>query len=115
MAPIAASAVALFPPSVILFGILSAFLNARGAPPPLALARRLRASLGPQALRLVPCPLSLVPCPFSLVPFPFLPPTHRLRSCAQRPREFVEPRELVALAGRIVDASRTLIGAREGE
>src|SRR5688572_32513983 len=25
--------------------------NARGAPPPLALARRLRASLGPQALR----------------------------------------------------------------
>ena len=28
----------------------SAFLSARGAPPPLALARRLRASLGPQAL-----------------------------------------------------------------
>ena len=28
----------------------SAFLNARGAPPPLALARRLRAALGPQAL-----------------------------------------------------------------
>ena len=31
------------------------FLNARGAPPPLALARRLRASLGPQALFLLPC------------------------------------------------------------
>src|SRR5262245_24260529 len=30
---------------------LSAFLNARGAPPPLALARSLRASLGPRALR----------------------------------------------------------------
>ena len=29
---------------------LSAFLSARGAPPPLALARRLRAALGPQAL-----------------------------------------------------------------
>jgi DNA-binding transcriptional ArsR family regulator/plastocyanin len=29
---------------------LSAFFNARGAPPPLALARRLRAALGPQAL-----------------------------------------------------------------
>ena len=28
----------------------SSFLNARGAPPPLALARRLRAALGPQAL-----------------------------------------------------------------
>ena len=28
----------------------SAFLNARGAPPPLVLARRLRAALGPQAL-----------------------------------------------------------------
>ncbi len=28
----------------------SSFLTARGAPPPLALARRLRASLGPQAL-----------------------------------------------------------------
>src|SRR6185312_2424707 len=40
---------------------LSAFLTARGAPPPLALARRLRASLGPQALSLVPCPLSLFP------------------------------------------------------
>jgi hypothetical protein len=32
---------------------LSSFLSARGAPPPLALARRLRASLGPQALFLV--------------------------------------------------------------
>ena len=31
----------------------SAFLNARGAPPPLALARRLRAALGPQALLLL--------------------------------------------------------------
>ena len=31
-------------------GAMSAFFNARGAPPPLALARRLRASLGPQAL-----------------------------------------------------------------
>ena len=30
----------------------SAFITARGAPPPLALARRLRASLGPQALSL---------------------------------------------------------------
>ena len=30
--------------------IVGAFLNARGAPPPRALARRLRASLGPQAL-----------------------------------------------------------------
>src|SRR5688572_31299115 len=29
---------------------MPAFLSARGAPPPLALARRLRASLGPQAL-----------------------------------------------------------------
>jgi copper chaperone CopZ len=29
---------------------MSALLNARGAPPPLALARRLRAALGPQAL-----------------------------------------------------------------
>ena len=29
---------------------MSAFLSARGSPPPLALARRLRASLGPQAL-----------------------------------------------------------------
>src|SRR5688500_7354778 len=28
----------------------SSFLSARGAPPPLALARRLRAALGPQAL-----------------------------------------------------------------
>src|SRR5882672_7681780 len=36
-----------------------AFLTARGAPPPLALARRLRASLGPQALSLVP----FVHCP----------------------------------------------------
>src|SRR5687767_1442277 len=38
------------------------FLNARGAPPPLALARRLRASLGPQALlnaRGAPPPLAL--------------------------------------------------------
>src|SRR3954469_14078599 len=36
--------------------------NARGAPPPLALARRLRASLGPQALfnaRGAPPPLAL--------------------------------------------------------
>ncbi len=32
---------------------MSTFLNARGAPPPLALARRLRASLGPQALRTI--------------------------------------------------------------
>ena len=32
---------------------MSAFISARGAPPPLALARRLRASLGPQALALV--------------------------------------------------------------
>ena len=31
----------------------SAFLNARGAPPPLALARRLRGALGPQALLLL--------------------------------------------------------------
>ena len=31
------------------------FFTARGAPPPLALARRLRASLGPQALLAVPC------------------------------------------------------------
>ncbi len=30
--------------------VWSAFLSARGAPPPLALARRLRASLGPQAV-----------------------------------------------------------------
>src|SRR3977135_478822 len=30
--------------------LLSAFITARGAPPPLALARRLRASLGPRAL-----------------------------------------------------------------
>jgi chromosome segregation ATPase len=32
---------------------MSIFLNARGAPPPLALARRLCASLGPQALRTI--------------------------------------------------------------
>src|SRR5882672_1725242 len=32
------------------FIVVSAFLTARGAPPPLALARRPRASLGPQAL-----------------------------------------------------------------
>src|SRR3954454_10900409 len=38
-------------------GAMSALLYALGAPPPSALARRLRASLGPQAL---PCPLSLV-------------------------------------------------------
>ncbi len=31
-------------------GRASAFISARGAPPPLALARRLRAALGPQAL-----------------------------------------------------------------
>ena len=48
----------------------SSFLKARGAPPPLALARGLRASLGPQALSLFPYPLSLVPCPLSLVPCP---------------------------------------------
>jgi putative heme-binding domain-containing protein len=34
----------------------AAFLNARGAPPPLALARPLRASLGPQALAEGPAP-----------------------------------------------------------
>ena len=33
--------------------VRSAFINARGAPPPLALARRLRAALGPQALLLL--------------------------------------------------------------
>src|SRR5439155_8330335 len=71
------------------------FSLARGVPPPLALAlaRRLRASLGPQALWLFSLrvgphphalslggsaprsgrrrfPLFLVPCPLSLVPFP---------------------------------------------
>jgi copper chaperone CopZ len=35
-------------------GILPAFLNARGAPPPLAFARRLRAALRPQALPIQP-------------------------------------------------------------
>src|SRR4051812_4518788 len=42
--------------------VLSASLTARGAPPPLALARRLRAPLGPQALlpaRGAPPPLAL--------------------------------------------------------
>ena len=34
----------------VCFSVLSAFINARGASPPLALARRLRAALGPQAL-----------------------------------------------------------------
>src|SRR5262249_26118819 len=34
--------------------IMSALITARGAPPPRALARRLRASLGPQALSKVP-------------------------------------------------------------
>src|SRR3954463_10266002 len=34
----------------------SSFLTARGAPPPLALARRLRASLGPQALSFAQVP-----------------------------------------------------------
>src|SRR5688500_17935371 len=41
---------------------MPAFLSARGAPPPLALARPLRASLGPQALlsaRGAPPPLAL--------------------------------------------------------
>ena len=37
-------------------GRRSVSLTARGAPPPLALARRLRASLGPQALSLVKVP-----------------------------------------------------------
>jgi hypothetical protein len=44
----------------IVSGVLSAFINARGAPPPLALARRLRAALGPQALA-VPSPESRTP------------------------------------------------------
>src|SRR4026207_136100 len=48
---------------------LSALLIARGAPPPLALARRLRASLGPQALSLLPFPFYLLPFPFYLFPF----------------------------------------------
>ena len=34
----------------VFWRTLSAFLSARGAPPPLALARRLRAALGPRAL-----------------------------------------------------------------
>ena len=38
--------------SVFMSAFLSAFITARGAPPPRALARRLRASLGPQALYL---------------------------------------------------------------
>src|SRR6185436_5861896 len=49
----------------------SAFLTARGAPPPRALARGRRfaalpsgPSLGPQALSLFPCPLCLVPVLF---------------------------------------------------
>ena len=40
----------LLAPATLATGVLSAFINARGAPPPLALARRLRAALGPQAL-----------------------------------------------------------------
>ena len=50
---------------------LVALLNARGAPPPLALARRLRAALGPQALRAV-CYL-LPPTSFSIVLAAFRP------------------------------------------
>src|SRR6185436_18216833 len=53
-----ASLLARFPvqsdPDECHFHLLT-FSYARGAPPPLALARRLRASLGPQALPL--CPL----------------------------------------------------------
>jgi mono/diheme cytochrome c family protein len=41
------------PSSGVQSGTLRAFLSALGAPPPSALARRLRASLGPQALRLL--------------------------------------------------------------
>src|SRR5262245_19482136 len=53
-----------------------AFLDARGAPPPLAIARRLRASLGPQAL--------LTPRLFSVYRQPSTAATTRSRSATSR-------------------------------
>ena len=70
----------------------SAFLTARGAPPPLALARGRRyaalpsgPSLGPQAL--AACPLSLFPYTVSTIAaIPCPPPIHAVASPRFRPR-----------------------------
>src|SRR5262249_10283346 len=73
----------------------SAFLTARGAPPPRALARRLRASLGPQAL-------SLLPFTFYLLPLSCYPPSIDEERCARHVRRRIG-REIDDRSGQLVE------------
>src|SRR3954452_15938343 len=85
---------------------LFAFLTARGAPPPLALARRLRASLGAQAL------VSLLagphPRPFSLGGYAPRSGRRRLSHCSRGPT----PARSRSAATRLARAAGACLTAR---